>query len=203
MEPDLNRVHEVFEGLVAQYGKMFTVQFANRPMVVVADAKTLNFILCKRPELFAPYRKNSKILAAIKADGIETADGSDWKRQREVIATAMESAYLGRYFENIKAVTEDLKNRWFDYGKPLTKADLEMEIFGFSISVFTAIMFGDMADLPLEEREAIMALLFDLSAILGGRIDALLPQMHLENFSEDHVFEGGIKEIRDVIENLV
>ncbi|MBT9099798.1 cytochrome P450 [Methylovulum psychrotolerans] len=203
MEPDLNRVHEVFEDLVAQYGKMFTVQFANQPMVVVADVKTLNFILCKRPELFAPYRKNSKILAAIKADGIETADGSEWKRQREVIATAMESAYLGRYFETIKAVTEELKNRWLDYEQPLTKADLEMEIFGFSISVFTAVMFGDMADLPPEEREAIMALLFDLAEILGGRIDTLLPQMHLENFSEDQVFEERIKEIRGVIENLV
>jgi len=203
MEPDLSRVHEIFEGLADRYGKIFTVQFANRPMVVVADAKPLNFILCKRPELFGPYRRNSRILEAIKADGIETADGHDWKRQREIIAVSMESSYLARYFKNIKAVTDDLKSRWVAYGDNLSQTDLEAEIFGFSISVFTAIMFGDMADMPPGEREIAGNLLFNLAAVLSGRIDALLPQMHLESFSEDKDFEEEIKGILSVIENLV
>lgn len=203
MVPDLSRAHEIFEGLTDRYGKIFTVQFARRPMVVVADTKVLNFILCKRPELFGPYYRNSGILKAIKADGIETADGHDWKRQREIMAATMESNCLARYFENIKAITGDLINGWDAYGENLSRIDLEAEIFGFTISVFTSIMFGDMADIPPDEREIARSLLFNLVAVLGGRIDALLPQMHLDRFSEDKYFDEEIKKILNVIEKLV
>ena len=154
MKPDLDRAHEIFEQLAEQYGKIFTVQFANQPMVVVSDVKLINFALCKRQELFGPYHRISKILEAIKSDGIEAADDDDWKQQREIIAASMDSGHLNRYFENIKVATEDLKNRWTAYGENLAKADLKAEIFDYSISVFTAIMFGDMAYLPAHEREA-------------------------------------------------
>jgi cytochrome P450 len=203
MDPDLNRAHEIFERLAARYGKMFVVQFAGQPMVVVADAKLLNFILCKRPELFGPYPRNSSVLQAIRADGIETADDNDWKRQRELIATSMESSYLAHYFETIKEVTEALRQRWLGYGEHLSKSDLEAEIFGFSISMFTAIMFGDMAYLPPDEKENASSLLFNLALVLGGRIDELLPQMHLENFSENEGFEVEIENIVNVVENLI
>lgn len=203
MEPDLTRVHEIFEKLADRHGKMFTVQFADQLMMVVADAKILNFIVCKRPELFGPYRRNSRILEAIKTDGIETADGHDWKRQREIIAASMESIYLAQYFETIKAAVEALRNRWITYGENLAEINLEAEIFGFSISVFTSIMFGDMADMPADEREAAESLMFNLVSVLGKRIDALLPQMHLENISEDKDFEEAIKKLLTVIENRI
>jgi cytochrome P450 len=203
LEPDFNRVHEIFEELAGRYGKLFTVQFANQPLVVIADAKPINFILRKRPDLFGPYRRKNSVLKTMKVDGIEAADGRDWKRQREIIAASMESSCLPRYFENIKTVTEDLKNRWFAYGENLPKTNLEAEIFGFSISVFTAIMFGDMADMPPGERETTGNLLHNLVAILSKRIDALLPQMHLESFSEDTDFDQRIKEIFSVIENII
>jgi cytochrome P450 len=165
LEPDFNRVHEIFEELADRYGKLFTVQFANRPLVVVADAKSINFILLKRSDLFGPYRRKNSVLETMKVDGIEAADGEHWKQQREIIAASMESSSLARYFENIKEVTEDLKNRWFAYGENLPKTNLEAEIFGFSISVFTAIMFGDMADMPPGERETTGNLLHNLVAI--------------------------------------
>lgn len=203
MDPDLNRAHEIFEGLAARYGKMFVVQFAGQPMVVVADAKPLNFILCKRPELFGPYRKNSGILQAIRSDGIETADDNDWRLQRELIATSMESSYLAEYFETVKEVTEALRQRWLGYGEHLSESDFEAEIFGFSASIFTMIMFGDMSYLPRDEKEAAGSLLINLAAVLGGRIDELLPQMHLENFSENKDFEVEIKNIVGIVENLI
>ncbi|MDO8844057.1 cytochrome P450 [Methylicorpusculum sp.] len=203
MKPDLDRAHEIFEQLADQYGKIFMVQFANQPMVVVSDAKLINFVLCKRQELFGPYHRNSKILEAIKSDGIEAADDHDWKQQREIIAASMESSHLNRYFENIKAVTEDLKNRWIAYGENLSKTDLEAEIFGFSISVFTAIVFGDMADKPEDERETAKNLLHNLLVILSKRIDALLPQMHLESFTRDKDFDEQIKEVLIIIESLI
>jgi cytochrome P450 len=203
MDADLSRAHAFFEGLVAQYGHMFTVQFAGQPMVVVAGTKLLNFILCKRPELFGPYCRNSRILEAIKADGIETADGPDWKRQREIIAASMESGYLARYFGHIKAVTEGLKDRWLSYGENLPQTDWAAEIYSFSISVFTAVMFGERAARQTGEPEGAPDLLLDLVAVLGARIDALLPQMHLPSFSEDKGFEEKITEIVRVTKNLV
>lgn len=199
----LKQVHEVFEKLADQYGKLFTVQFANKPMLVVADTKLINFVLCKRPELFGPYVRNSNMLAAIKADGIETADNNEWKRQRAVVAASMESAYLSQYFGNISAVTEDLKNHWVAFGDSLAKTDLEAEIFGFAISVFTALVFGDMAGMPADERELARERLYTVIAILGKRIDALLPQMHLESFSGDKDFDTQIQDIYRTIANII
>jgi cytochrome P450 len=203
MDPDLNQAHEIFEGLAARYGKMFVVQFAGQPMVVVADAKPLNFILCKRPELFGPYRRNSRILQAIRSDGIETADDNDWRLQRELIATSMESSCLAQYFETVRGVTEALRQRWLGYGELLSESDFEAEIFGFSASMFTTIMFGDMSYLPPDERETAGSLLLNLAAVLGGRIDELLPQMHLESYSGNKDFEVEIEKIVGTVENLI
>lgn len=203
LEPDLSRAHEVFERLAEGYGKMFVVQFAGNPMVVVADAKALNFILCKRPELFAPYRNNSRILEAIRSDGIETADDQEWRQQRELIARSMESKYLAQYFEIIKEVTEAFSQRWLDCAERLSESGFEAEIFGFSASVFTTIMFGDLTDLPPGEREDANSLLLNLAAVLGERIDELLPQMQLEKFSENKDFEEEISHIVRVIEKLI
>lgn len=200
---DFNRIHEAFEEFVELYGKLFTVQFANRPMVVVADAKLINFVLRKRPDLFGSYHRKNRVLEAMKVDGIEAADGHDWKRQREIIAESMQSSYLVRYFENIKSVTEDLKNRWITSEKNFSKTNLEAEIFGFSISVFTAIVFGDITYMPTDEQESTRNLLQNLVVILSRRIDALLSQVHLENFSEDRDFEEEILKVFSVIENIV
>jgi cytochrome P450 len=203
LEADFNRVHEIFEKLADRYGKLFTVRFANQPLVVVADTECVNFVLRKRPDIFGPYHRKNRILEAMKVDGIEAADGPDWKRQREVMALSMESAFLVRYFESVKAVTEDLKRRWTHYGDQLAEADFQAEMFGFSISAFTAILFGDLANLPADEREAAENLLYNLVAVLSRRIDALLPQMHLESLSKDKTFDQEIWEIFSIIENIV
>jgi len=199
----LRRIHEIFEQLADRYGTLFTVQYANRPMVVVADAQLIKYILCKRPELFAPYHKNSRVLTSIKADGIEAADDEDWRRQRALIAGALESGYLSRYFTAIRSATEDLKNRWLSYGENLSRSEWETEIFAFSMTVFTAVVFGDMNALPAGQRQAARTLLENVVPILGGRIDDLLPQMHLQSFVEDKGFDDKIEEIRSVIETLV
>ena len=201
--PALGRVHEIFEELADQYGKLFTIQLANQPVVVVADATPINFILLKRPDLFAPYHRISGILKAIKKDGIVASDGHEWKQQREIIAAAMESGHLHQYFGYIKAVTEDLKNRWISNEENLSKSDLETEIYGFSISLFTAVMFGDMAYMSTDEKRAAESLLHNLVTIMSRRIDALLPQMHLESFSEDKDFDEKVAKAYSIIENVI
>lgn len=203
LEPDFNRVHEIFEKLADRYGKLFTVQFANRPLVVVANANQINFILRKRPDLFGPYSRKNRVLETMKVDGIEAADDHGWKRQREVIAASMESRHMAQYFEYIKAATGDLKNHWITHGENLSKIDLEAEILGFSISVFTTMVFGDLTDMPVGEQEVTKNILHNLVPILGRRIDALLPQMHLESFSENKYFDEDIREIFRVVKNVI
>lgn len=199
----LKQVHEVFEKLADQYGKFFTVRFADQPMVVIADADLIKFVLCRRPELFAPYRRNSSMLEAITADGIETADDDEWRQQRALIASAMESECLAQYFETIKTAVSGLKNRWLAYGESLSAANLETELFTFSIAVYTAIVFGDLSSIPADQREAAVERLHSTIAVLGERIDTLLPQMHAEHLSEDEGFELRIKEIRSLIGILI
>ncbi len=201
---DLNRIHETFEGLAPRYGKMFTVQFVDQPIVVVADSKPINFILDKRPELFGPCQRKNRVLEALRTDGIGASDGNSWQQQRQIVAASIGStSFLACSFEKIKEVTEDLKNRWIAYEANLSITDIESEILGYSISVFTAIAFGDMAHMPAEKLEKAQNLLKNMLYIFWKRTDALLPQLLLESFSGDNNFDLEVKEIYSVIKNLV
>jgi cytochrome P450 len=198
--PDSSKIYEVFEQLANQYGNLFVVPFANQPLLVISDSGVISFVLRKKPDLFGPYQRKNKILEIIRLDGIEAADDSEWKQQREAMASALDSGMLAQYMENIKPVIESCKSRWISHGKTLSELDLEQEMFALSSAIFKAILFGDISELPIDQ-EAINTL-YNLVAILSKRIDAMLPEMHLNDFSKNKISDNEIKSIFDLIEKI-
>lgn len=203
LPPDMDRVTEVFENLAEQYGSRFTVRLAGQPMLVITDTESINYMLRKRPEIFAPYRKKTELMEAMKIGSIEAADGAIWKHQRDVLATALDSRNLTRYLETIGTVSEELKTQWLNLGNRLGDLDLEAEIFRYSTSVFTKILFGDMGDLPERERVEIIKQFDSLVDLLSARINALLPQMHLNNYNDDSDFGSALAEFFELIRNRI
>lgn len=202
LPPDFNRVHEIFEELAGRYGPLFTVRFADRPMLVVSDAPSVNWVLRHRLDLFGPYRRKTRVLETLRVDGLEAADGWDWKRQREMLTAAMDSRYLALYFEPLRKAVADLRERWNTHGEALSQDEIESDIMGFSIAAYTAILFGGPAGLPGDDP-AVGELLHGLIALLGPRIDALLPGMHLDRLPEQAGFTGEIGRIFEILEAVV
>ena len=90
---------------------MFRFDLGPRRIVTIGDQEVINTILRERPEGYRRWRELKAILAELGNDGVFSAEGEDWKRQRRLAVTALNSNHLHRYFHIIHTATERLHRR--------------------------------------------------------------------------------------------
>src|ERR1700678_2912092 len=93
-----SRLHLVAEEWARRYGPIVRVDIGRRRIVGLADPDELHRILRERPDSFRRWREQQTVLGEIGAPGVFAAEGEDWKRQRRLVITALNTNHLHRYF---------------------------------------------------------------------------------------------------------
>ncbi len=155
----ISRAHLTIEEWGRRYGPIFRVNLGSRPVIGVGDAETINAILRDRPEGFRRWSDQQEIIEEMHQafDGGEdaprnvfTAEGEEWKRQRRLVITALNTNHLHRYFGIVRTATERLHRRLLAAareGGPLTISD---DLTSFTVDITSALAFGH--DLNTLER---------------------------------------------------
>jgi cytochrome P450 len=95
-----------------EYGPLFRFDLGPRRIVGVGDLSAINEILRQRPERFRRWTEIATIVKENGADRVFAAEGEDWRRQRRLAVTAVNSNHLQRYFGVIRLATERLYDRF-------------------------------------------------------------------------------------------
>ena len=82
-----------------------------RQVVAVADPELIQQILRNRPKLYRRLSTIEPVTKELGVNGVFSAEGEDWKRQRRVIAHALDASHLSPFFPTLVKVTERLRNR--------------------------------------------------------------------------------------------
>jgi cytochrome P450 len=82
-----------------------------RQVVAVADPELIQQILRNRPKLYRRLSTIEPVTKELGVNGVFSAEGEDWKRQRRVIAHALDASHLRPFFPTLVKVTERLRNR--------------------------------------------------------------------------------------------
>jgi cytochrome P450 len=89
-------LHSVAEGWCGRYGPVFRFDLGPRRIVCVADTESINVILRDRPEGFRRWRELKQNADESGFSGVFVAEGDEWRRQRRLAVTALNSNQLHR-----------------------------------------------------------------------------------------------------------
>jgi cytochrome P450 len=148
-------LHSTAEEWCERYGPIFCFALGRRRYVVIGDGDVINTVLRDRPDGFKRWREvltNTKELTG--TFGVFHAEGQDWRQQRRLAVTALNSDHLQRYFDVVRTCVERLHRRLERAAGNRDSLDIGRELCSFTVDVTSALAFGhDLNTLERGESE--------------------------------------------------
>ena len=175
----------------------------SRPVVVVADPELIQHILRNRPNLYRRLGTIEPVTKEMGVNGVFSAEGDDWRRQREVIADALDSRHLRGFFPTLIKVTERLKNRWKRVADKEATANVQQELMRYTVDVTVNLAFGyDMNTLE-KEGDVIQEHLTKIFPMVDRRVNALFPYWRYFKLPTDRALDKSLVVIREAMNGFV
>ena len=147
-----SRLHTVCERWADRYGPILRVEIGRRLVVGISDGDAVNMILRERPEGFRRWSEQQVVFDEMGLSGVFTAEGEQWKRQRRLVITALNTNHLHRYYGVIRTSAERLHRRLSDAALAGRVLEIGQELTSYSLDVTSALAFGHDLN-TLERRE--------------------------------------------------
>src|SRR3954464_4131099 len=136
IRPD--RLHLAIERWGRRYGPVFRFSMGPRTVVGFTEPDAIGQILRERPDGYRRWREVEGVATELGIVGPFTSEGEDWRRQRRLAVTALNSNHLRRYFDIIHVANQRLLTRL--QAKP--EADILDDLMAYSVDVTSALAFG-------------------------------------------------------------
>lgn len=138
-----SRVHLNAEKLARRYGPIVSVGARRRRVILISDTDAINTILRDRPERFRRWSDQKRISKEMMSStSLVFAEPVDWKRQRRLVVTALNTNHLHRYFHIIATSCERLHRRLIDAAKDRKVLDIQRELTSYTVDITSALAFG-------------------------------------------------------------
>ena len=144
------QLHSIAESWCDRYGPLFRFDLGPRRFVGVGDLGEINAILRDRPEGFRRWSELKEGSDEIGLSGVFVAEGDEWRHQRRLAVTALNSNHLQRYFHVVRTTTERLYHRLARAAREGRTLDIQQELTSYTVDVTSMLAFGH--DLNTLER---------------------------------------------------
>jgi cytochrome P450 len=158
-----SQAHLKAEAWARRYGPIVRVDIGPRRIIGISDAQEINRILRERPHNFRRWRDQETIFREMKASttgdlsgavGVVAAEGEEWKRQRRLVVTALNSNHLHRYFHVIRTAAGRLRVRLEQAAQAERAFEITQDLCAYTVDVTSALAFGvDLNTLERGENE--------------------------------------------------
>jgi cytochrome P450/nitrite reductase/ring-hydroxylating ferredoxin subunit len=200
---DLQKLHLILERWAAQYGPVYLFRMGLARVVALSDPKWSDQVLRARPETFTRHSGIAPVCSEMGVDGVFSAEGETWRRQRRLAMLALAQGHLRGLYPNLQTVTTRLKKRWerlADAGAPL---DVVEELKRFTVDVTTLITFGHDLNTVDHGEDVIQRKLELVLPAFNRRLFALLPLWRLVRLPRDRRLDRALAELRSWLGELV
>ena len=200
---DLTKLHLVLERWAAEYGSVYLFKLGSARAVVLSDPKWCDQVLRARPETFTRDSGIAPVLSEMGIDGVFSAEGDAWRRQRRLAMLALAQRHLRGLYPKLQTVTTRLKKRWerlADAGAPLDVVD---ELKRFTVDVTTLVTFGHDVNTVEQGDDVIQRKLELVLPAFNRRLFALFPTWRLVRLPRDHRLDRALAELRAWLGELV
>ena len=197
------QLHRLVSGWAETYGPMYVFRVATQPILTIADAEIIQQLLRDRPERFRRWRKIEGIAAEIGADGLFTAEGERWRRQRKFVMHALNASHVREFIPRFEMVAARLRRRWWKAALRGTPVDVLSDLMRLTVDVTSGLAFGKDINTLEEIREPIQVHLDKLFPAIARRQTALFPYWRYVQLPRDRELTQAVKEIGRFISDLI
>lgn len=200
---DFERFHLILEDWCDELGPGFTFSVGKRQVLCIAYPDEINQMLRDRPHLFRRRKTFETIISEMGFNGLFSSEGEDWKRQRKIVAQALNSAHLNRFFPNLWRSTARLKNRWEEKARSGSSVDLCKDLMRFTVDVTSELAFGVDVNTIETNGPVIQQHLDKVFPMLGRRVNMPLPLWRWFPSKKDKELVAALDAISIEINNMI
>ncbi|MBX9609130.1 MAG: cytochrome P450 [Gammaproteobacteria bacterium] len=195
-EIDLNHFHQVLERWADQLGPVYSFAIGPRRMVALADPEAMKRMFRERPDTFRRTRRLADALAEMRFTGVFSAEGETWRRQRKLVAMALNTAHLKSFYPSMRTTTERLLARWQRAARDGADVDLCADLMRYTVDVTTQLAFGIDFNTLETEGPVIQQKLDKVFPVLNSRINAVFPYWRHFRLPRDRQLDAALADIQ-------
>jgi cytochrome P450 len=196
-------LHRLLRRWTDRFGPLFVFRVATQRILTVADAETIQQLLRDRPERYRRWRKLEGIAEDIKADGLFTAEGVKWRRQRKFVIHALNPSHLREFIPRLEQVVGRLRRKWWRAALAGTTIDAHADLMRLTVDVTSGLAFGKDLN-SLEDRvDPIQNHLDKIFPAVARRVTALVPYWRYEQLPADRDAADAVKDVGKIIDGLI
>ncbi|MEV0451088.1 cytochrome P450 [Streptomyces sp. NPDC050600] len=156
----------------AQAGPLTALRIGERPFVLATGPDQTQEMLAKRPEVYVKHGHRARPLLG---DGLISASGGAWKRQRKLLQAQFTVAGTRRWDDHITAAAERIAARWDAAAGAGAQVDIGRDMRFFALDTIWRTLTGTALDEATErELEAVDTVVASLPTLAGARPDPAL-----------------------------
>ena len=203
LQIDSARMHQALERWQRQYGDFYRFRLGGREFLAVADPASVAAMLRDRPDGFERTRRATEIIADMGFDGVFSARGDRWRRQRPMVMAAFDPGHVRTYFPTLVTVTRRLARRWSRAATAGTPIELLPELMRFTVDVTAGLAFGSDINTIESDSEVIQDHLDKIFPALYRRILAPLPYWRYFKLPEDRALDRHLDALHLAVDGFI
>ena len=175
LQIDTGTLHLTAEKWSRQYGECFRFRIGGRQLLALANPDTIATVLRDRPDGFHRTERLSAIADDMGFNGVFSANGDAWRRQRSMVMASFDPAHIKNYFPMLVNVTERFARRWQRAALERAEIDLQADLMRYTVDVTAGLAFGADINTLEADEDLIQAHLDKIFPVLFKRLIAPIP----------------------------
>ena len=195
--------HLTLERWAKRYGPLFQIRLGRSRLVVVSDHGAIQHILEQRPKAFRRNHVVEDRFTEIGINGLFTAEGEDWRRQRRTVVAALSRTRLANFFPRLKITTARLQQRWQAAADENQVVDVAHDLTRFTVDVTMQLAFGVDPNTLETPGPVIQQHLEKIGPGLQRRFFTLFPYWRLVRLPADRELDRAVKVLEQEVDHIV
>jgi cytochrome P450 len=159
---------ETLQALTSKYGDIVSLPYPLDRVVVVRDPAGVEHVLHYAHHRYAKTTQRWRTLRQIWGEGLVTADGDAWRRQRQRIQPAFHEQYVQVFARTMVAEAERVGDEWSAAARSGQPRDVYTDMLRCTLRALLKAMFGS-------DIEAKVDVLIKVVADVTGYVDPTAP----------------------------
>jgi len=196
-------LHRLLGGWADQFGPLFVFRLATQRLLTIVDAETIQQVLRERPELFRRWSRMEDIANDIAADGLFTAEGAKWRRQRKFVMHALNASHVREFIPRLEHVVGRLRRRWWRAALSSASFDAHVDLMRLTVDAASGLAFGRDLNTLEEKSDPIQNHLDKIFPAVARRLTALFPYWRYVPLQADREVNDAVMQVGKLIDSLI
>lgn len=203
LQLDLARLHAVLEDWVREHGDTYLFRIARNRVVVTSAPDLMRDVLRRRPQEFRRIGTIEPVLTEMGALGVFAAEGNQWRRQRKLVARALDAGTLRRFFPTLSEITRRLHRHWTAAAESGAVIDIQQDLMRYTVDVTASLVFGHDINTLEKDGDVIQRHLEHIFPMINRRINAPIAYWRTLRLPSDRALDAALLEVHAYCRELI